>query len=58
MEKNFEIGKHYIIKIIDENLASQLGEASLSINDTDENETIQKINVFVNNYDENLASPT
>ena len=36
LEKNFEIGKHYIIKIIDENLASPTCEASLSINDTDE----------------------
>ena len=56
LEKNFEIGKHYIIRNYVENLASQVGEASLIINDIDENEKIIKNNVFVNNYDENLAS--
>ena len=56
LEKNFEIGKHYIIRNYVEKTASQVGEASLIINDIDENEKIIKNNVFVNNYDENLAS--
>ena len=54
LEKNFEIGKHYIIKNYVENLASQVGEAVLNIKETDENETIQNNNVFINNHDERI----
>ena len=56
LEKNFEIGKHYIINTIVENFASQVGEAVLNIKETDENEKIQKNNEFINNNDEKLAS--
>ncbi len=56
LEKNFEIGKHYIINTIVENFASQVGEAVLNIKETDENETIQKNNEFINNNDEKTAS--